>query len=234
MLFKRKKKQEERRTGIIVADNPTSAVSEQFRTIRTNIQFSMVDRDLKKLLVTSATPASGKTTTAMNLAAAFASEGTRVLVVATDMRKPTIHKIFNVQNNQGLTSLLMDSNLRVKDVAHESYVSNLSFITSGPIPPNPAELINSNRMNKIMEEMQETFDLVIFDSPPLLAVTDAQILATKVDGTIVVVPQGEVTKEELDDAADMLENVNANVLGTVMNKVNSDSDSYYYYNYTEE
>lgn len=234
MLFKRKKKQEERRTGIIVADNPTSAVSEQFRTIRTNIQFSMVDRDLKKLLVTSATPASGKTTTATNLAAAFASEGTRVLVVATDMRKPAIHKIFNVQNNQGLTNLLMDSNLRVKDVAHESYVTNLSFITSGPIPPNPAELINSNRMNKIMEEMQETFDLVIFDSPPLLAVTDAQILATKVDGTIVVVPQGEVTKEELDDAADMLENVNANVLGTVMNKVNRDSDSYYYYNYTEE
>jgi capsular exopolysaccharide synthesis family protein len=233
MLFRRKK-QDTRRAGIVVADNPTSVVSEQYRTIRTNIQFSMIDGGLETLLITSATPSSGKTTTATNLAAAFASEGIRVLVVATDMRKPTMHKIFNVQNTRGLTTLLLDSSLEVKDVARRSYVNNLYYINSGPIPPNPAELINSNRMNNLIEEMKAEFDLVIFDSPPLLAVTDAQILATKVDGTIIVIPQGEVTKDELDDAADMLKNVKANVLGTVMNKIDIESDSYYYYNYTEE
>lgn len=227
MTFNNRKEME--RTGLIIADNPFSIVSEQFRTIRTNIQFSMIDKELQTLSITSATASSGKSTIASNLAGAFAAEDTRVLVVDADMRKPTIHKIFRVQNTYGLTSILTDRNLRLSDVTRRSYVDNLDFITCGVIPPNPSELMSSKRMTELIDQMKENYDLVIFDNPPLLAVTDAQIMATKVDGTIVVVPKGEVSKDELDKAADLLDNVQANVLGTVLNKVEVDADTYYYY-----
>jgi len=227
MAFKNKREAES--SGMIVADNPFSIVSEQFRTIRTNIQFSMIDKQLQTLSITSATPSSGKTTIASNLAGAFAAEDTKVLLVDADMRKPSIHKIFGVKNLQGLTSILTDRNLRLSDVTRRSYVDNLDFITCGLIPPNPSELMGSKRMTELIDQMKENYDLVIFDNPPLLAVTDAQIMATKVDGTIVVVPKGEVTKDELDKAADLLDNVQANVLGTVLNKVEVDADTYYYY-----
>jgi capsular exopolysaccharide synthesis family protein len=228
MLFKKKENQNER-AGIIVADNPTSIVSEQFRTIRTNIQFSMIDKNIKTISVTSASPASGKTTVSSNLAGAFAAQGEKVLLVDTDMRKPSVHKVFRVQNHPGLTNLLTDRSLEIKDVVRESYAANLDFLTCGAIPPNPSELINSNRMSELIHKMEQEYDLVVFDNPPLLAVTDAQIMATKVDGTIVVVPQGEVKKTEVEEAAELLEKVNANVLGSVMNKVDRDSDTYYYY-----
>lgn len=228
MVFN-KKKEEVGRTGMIIADNPFSIVSEQIRTIRTNIQFSMIDKDLQTISITSATASSGKSTIASNLAGAFAAEDTKVLLVDADMRKPTIHKIFRVQNTQGLTNVLTDRHLRLSDVAHRSYVENLDFITCGVIPPNPSELIGSKRMEELIEQMKEEYDLVIFDNPPLLAVTDAQVMATKVDGTIVVVPKGEVSKDELEKAASLLENVKANVLGTVLNKVEVDADTYYYY-----
>ncbi|MEY8292040.1 CpsD/CapB family tyrosine-protein kinase [Carnobacteriaceae bacterium 52-44] len=227
MAFKNEREAES--SGMIVADNPFSIVSEQFRTIRTNIQFSMIDKQLQTLSITSATPSSGKTIIASNLAGAFAAEDTKVLLVDADMRKPSIHKIFGVKNLQGLTSILTDRNLRLSDVTRRSYVDNLDFITCGLIPPNPSELMGSKRMTELIDQMKENYDLVIFDNPPLLAVTDAQIMATKVDGTIVVVPKGEVTKDELDKAADLLDNVQANVLGTVLNKVEVDADTYYYY-----
>lgn len=228
MLFKKKEK-EIKRPGIIVADNPTSIVSEQFRTIRTNIQFSMIDRNVNTISVTSATPGSGKSTISANLGGAFAAQGNKVLLVDTDMRKPTVHKTFLVENHPGLTNLLTDRTLSIDSVTRQSYVPGLSYITCGIIPPNPSELLQSKRMNELIQEMKSGYDLVIFDNPPLLAVTDAQIMATKVDGTIVVVPQGEVKKNELDQAAELLEKVNANVLGAVLNKVDSDSDTYYYY-----
>ena len=229
MLFKKKNKEQTDRIGIVVSDNPTSIVSEQFRTIRTNIQFSMIDKDLKTISVTSAAPSSGKTTVASNLAGAFAASDLKVLLVDTDMRKPTVHKVFHVQNPPGLTNLLTDRTLVIEDAVRHSYVNHLDYITCVGIPPNPSELLNSKRMSELIKQMEDQYDLVIFDNPPLLAVTDAQIMATKVDGTIVVVPQGEVKKAELDQAAELLEKVNANVLGSVLNKVDADSDSYYYY-----
>lgn len=215
--------------GVIVADNPTSIVSEEFRSIRTNIQFSMVDKKIQTLLVTSAIAESGKTTVAVNLAAAFAAEGTRVLVVETDMRKPRIHKIFKSEKSQGIANLITNRDLLLEDVVQQSSIKNLSFLTCGPIPPNPSELLNSNRMTELIEEMKQQYDLVVFDSPPVLAVTDAQILSTKVDGTLFVIPEGEVKKEEVHDAAERLKKVDANVLGTIMNKVELDAEAYYYY-----
>ena len=228
MAFKNKKNENEY-SGILVADNPTSIVSEQIRTIRTNIQFSMIDKKLQTLLVTSATAQTGKTTIASNLAAAFAAEGAEILLVATDMRKPRLQKIFNLSKKMGITNLITNPSLKVEDVARRTYIENLSVITCGPIPPNPSELLSSNRMLELIEEMKEQYDLVIFDSPPLLAVTDAQILSTKVDGTIFVIPQGEVTSEEVRNASERLKNVKANVLGTVLNKVEPNADAYYYY-----
>jgi len=228
MAFKNRRINNEQ-NRIIVADNPTSIISEEIRTIRTNIQFSMVDKELKTILVTSATPESGKTTIASNIAAAFAAEGTQVLLVATDMRKPRLQKIFEASKGRGLTNLITNSGLKVENVAQKTYIENLSVLICGPIPPNPSELLNSSRMTDLIEEMKSQYDLVIFDSPPLLAVTDAQILATKVDGTIFVIPQGEVTTDEVHQASERLKKVDAKVLGTVLNKVERTADAYYYY-----
>lgn len=216
-------------TGLISANNPTSIASEQLRTIRTNIQFSMIDKKLKTISVTSAGPNSGKTIVSTNLATTFATEENRILIVDTDLRRPTIHKVFKTDNIQGLTSLITNKELQLKDLVKESFVDNLYYLTSGVLPPNPSDLLSSKRMDDIITEMKEHFDLIIFDTPPVLAVTDAQIIGSKVDGTVVVVPEGEVTKEEVKKTAELLKNVNAEVLGSVMNKVKNENDTYYYY-----
>lgn len=216
-------------TGLISANNPTSIASEQLRTIRTNIQFSMIDKKLKTISVTSAGPNSGKTIVSTNLATTFATEENRILIVDTDLRRPTIHKVFKTDNIQGLTSLITNKELQLKDLVKESFVDNLYYLTSGVLPPNPSDLLSSKRMDEIITEMKEHFDLIIFDTPPVLAVTDAQIIGSKVDGTVVVVPEGEVTKEEVKKTAELLKNVNAEVLGSVMNKVKNENDTYYYY-----
>lgn len=215
--------------GLISANNPTSIASEQFRTIRTNIQFSMIDKKLKTISVTSSVPNSGKTIFSTNLATTFATEENRILIVDTDLKRPTIHKVFKTDNIQGLTSLITNKELQLKDLVKESFVDNLYYLTSGVLPPNPSDLLSSKRMDDIITEMKEHFDLIIFDTPPVLAVTDAQIIGSKVDGTVVIVPEGEVTKEEVKKTAELLKNVNAKVLGSVMNKVKNENDTYYYY-----
>lgn len=229
MLNKKKKVETSDRPGLVVLNKPSSVVSEQFRTIRTNIQFSMVDEPLKTIVVTSAGPASGKSTVAANLAATFASDEKKVLLVDSDLRKPTVHKTFKVRNNDGLTTLLTDRNARLDNVIYRTHADGLYILTSGAIPPNPAELLASKRMEEIKQEMLSYFDLIIFDMPPLLAVTDAQVMASKTDGVLFVIPKGQANKEEVFKAKDLLDKVQANILGAVLNRVDKSDDNYYYY-----
>lgn len=229
MFNKKKVTDTAERPGLVVVNKPSSVVSEQFRTIRTNIQFSMIDETLRTIVVTSAGPTSGKSTIAANLAATFASKEKKVLLVDSDLRKPTVHKTFKVRNNDGLTTLLTDRNSHLDDVIYRTHTDGLYILTSGAIPPNPAELLASKRMEEIKQEMLDYFDMVIFDMPPLLAVTDAQVMASKTDGVLFVIPKGQASKEEVLKAKDLLEKVQANVLGAVLNRVEKSDDSYYYY-----
>lgn len=209
----------------------SSTVTEQYRTIRTNIQFAMVDRKLKTIVVTSSGPSEGKSTTSANLAVVFANTGLKVLLVDADMRKPTVHKTFQLSNGRGLSSLLSDRTLDCVNTAQTTVVENLHVLTSGPKPPNPAELLGSQRMDQIMEELKNNFDLIIFDMPPVVAVTDAQIMAAKVEGTILVVRQKVSQKAALAKAKELLDIVNSNILGVVFNGVEKGVGNGYYYSY---
>lgn len=229
MMFNKKEKFNlEATERLVVQANPKSTISEQFRTIRTNLQFSMVDHQLKTMTVTSAGPASGKSLMSANLAATFAQENQRVLLVDSDLRKPTIHKIFNLRNFKGLSTLITEDEM-FDQVIQATEVPNLFVMPSGPVPPNPSELLRSAKMDQVIDQLKGHFDMVVFDTPPVLAVTDAQIVATRTDGTLFVVPKGEVKKDQVRKSAELLKNVRANVLGFVMNKVEKNDDSYYYY-----
>lgn len=236
MVFKRKSRNNqgnERNPGLVVSGSPKSIVAEQFRTLRTNIQFSMVDEDLKTIVVTSAGAAAGKSTVSANLATSFATEEKRVLLVDSDLRKPTIHQTFRLRNSDGLTTLLMQRRAELKDMVYKTNTEGLYLITSGPLPPNPADLLSSNRMKELIEEMKDMFDLIIFDTPPVLPVTDAQVMGSQVDGAVFVIPQGKVKKEEVLKSKELLELAEVKVIGAVMNRVEKSGGSYYYY-YAEE
>lgn len=230
-MARKKDKHVRQQPGLITLALPSSAISEQFRTLRTNIQFSMVDKNLKALSIVSAAPNAGKSTVSANLAVTFASQGTRVLIADCDFRRPTVHKNFSLPNTQGMTSLLTDRTGSIEDYIQTTKMDNLSVLTSGPIPPNPAELLSSKRMMKLEKEVESMFDLVIYDTPPLLGFADAQIIAGRVDGVIFVVNHGIAMKDDVLRASESLKMVNANVLGAVYNRVpvNSSDNSYYYY-----
>lgn len=230
-MFNRKKKQTENSVnspGLASIISPKSIVAEQFRMVRTNLEFAIVDKDLKSLLITSLAPGAGKSTISANLAATFAAQGKKVLLVDTDMRKPTIHKIFKLRNNEGLSTLITTKEATVSEYVERVEFENIYILTSGATPPNPAELISSKRMEQLIEEMEQAFDLVIFDTPPVLAVADSQIMAGKVDGTLFVIRKGKDKKEQIQTAAERMSSVNANVLGAIYNRVEQNDDAYYY------
>lgn len=212
---------------ITIADK-SSPIAEQYRTIRTNIQFASADRKIQTIVVTSSGPSEGKSTTAANIAVVFANSGQRVLLVDADMRKPTIHKTFGLTNEVGLSKVL-SSNNSVLEMSRPSMVDNLSILTSGPKPPNPSELLGSTRMNQVIEEARHLYDVIIFDMPPVVTVTDAQIMASKADGTLLVVRENVTRKDALTKAKDLLEMVQAKVLGVVYNGAQNLKDQGYYY-----
>lgn len=234
MARKNKKTSKNLAGNLITLVNPSSLVSEQFKTLRTNIQFTMVDQKLKTLVITSAAPNAGKSTISANLAVTFAMQGLKVLLVECDLRRPSVHKSFHVSNIKGLTNLLTDSEARIEDNLVASEQENLSLLLSGPLPPNPAELLGSNRMSQLQAELENHFDLIIFDTPPLLGFTDGQIMAGRSDGTIFVIRHGVALKENMLKANEILKRVNANVLGAVYNFAPQSTQDMSYYDYYNE
>lgn len=216
--------------SLITYTNPKSAVAEQFRTLRTNIEFAQIDYSLKTLLVSSSIPAEGKSTISSNLAYVMSQNDKKVLIVDADLRKPTVHRTFKSKNEVGLTTLLLNKNLDVNNAIQYNRDLGIYLLSSGPIPPNPSELLSSRRMGLLMEELNRQFDLIIYDAPPVTAVADPKILASKVDGVLLVIRDGFSKKEEIFRSKSELDKVKANIIGYVLNsrKV-SDSKSYYGY-----
>lgn len=227
--------QQRKGLSLISKLRPKSVVAEQYRTIRTNIQFSMIDREVQSIVLTSSGPWEGKSTTAANLASVFTDQGKRVLLVDADLRKPSVQRTFGLSNIEGLTTLLSTPEQELSEVIQHVTGTDIHVLTSGPIPPNPSELLNSNRMNVLMKRFEEIYDIIIYDMPPVTSVTDAQIMAAKADGVVFVIRQGVSQKAAVTSAKELLEMVNANILGVVFNGVEKKIDQFYYgYGYTSE
>ncbi|GGK25546.1 tyrosine-protein kinase YwqD [Caldalkalibacillus thermarum] len=222
-----------KRRSLITLQDPKSPISEAFRTLRTNIQFASVDKELRTLMVTSSGPGEGKSIVSANLAITLAQAGKAVLLVDADMRKPTVNHTFRFLNNEGLTNVISGTATLEDVIKTDTDVEGLDVLTSGPIPPNPAELLGSKRMKALIEEAQTKYDVVLFDTPPVIAVTDAQILASQVDGVILVVSSGKTNQELAVKAKSLLETVQANIIGCVLNNRKLSGNSYYYYYYGE-
>ena len=198
---------------------PRSPAAEAFRTIRTNIEFAGLDRGLRTIVVTSSLPAEGKTVVASNLAVAFAQAGRRTVLVDSDLRRPGVHTIFGLPNEHGLTDLVRSDDVQITDVAQQTEAPNLTVITSGMIPANPAELLGSKRMEAIVERMKGYADIVIFDTPPVTVVTDAALMAAKADATIMVVQSHRASRRVVAQGLEALTKVNARIVGAVLNNV---------------
>ena len=213
---------------ITVAD-PRSPVSEAYRTLRTNLDFSSLDKPIKTMLLTSAGPEEGKSTVLANLAVATAQAGRKVVLVDGDLRRPTLHSIFNRKNDVGLTTMIVDDAAMESPPLQDTGVEGLQLVSSGPLPPNPSELLGSRRMEEIIAALLERADVVLFDAPPVVAVTDAAVLATKVDGVLLVINAGGTKRDYARAAKARLEKVNANLLGAVLNNVRFDVSLHRYY-----
>jgi capsular exopolysaccharide synthesis family protein len=209
---------------------PRSPATEAFRTLRTNLEFTSVDKPLRSILITSAVPGEGKTTVSSNLAVVFAQAGKRVMLLDADLRRPGVHRAFALPNAFGLTNLLRTDGHITENVLHRVQ-PNLRVMTTGALPPNPAELLGSQRMRQIIREALAACDVLIIDSPPLQVVTDAAVLSAEVDGTLLVVDSGRTRKGAVRQAREALNRVGANVLGVVVNRLSARSGQYYYYQY---
>lgn len=215
---------------LVVEREPRSPVSEQFRTIRTNITYSNIDNPVKSVLFTSATPSAGKSTVAANVAIAYAQAGKRTLLIDGDLRRPTTHYTFEIQNVRGLSTAIINE-LPLNEVIRESQIENLDILTSGPIPPNPSELLSSRKMELFMKMVTENYEMVIVDSPPVLAVTDSQLLSQLTDSTILVTNVADNNRDTIKKAKELMEKADANIIGLVLNnkKMDNNKNSYYYY-----
>jgi non-specific protein-tyrosine kinase len=210
---------------------PKSPGAEAYRVLRTNLQFSALDKPLATMLCTSAEPGEGKSTTVANLAFAMAQADKRVILVDADMRRPSQHKILKLPNNVGLSTALLDRGRDPAVYLQDTDTPNLRVMTTGPIPPNPAEMLNSARMHEMIELLKGEADVVLFDTPPVLAVADTSILASQVDGTLMVVWAGRTRGEMLAQATERLLSLGVTPLGVVLNKISQRKGSYYYNTY---
>jgi capsular exopolysaccharide synthesis family protein len=220
-------------TVLVTAKRARSPLSEAYRVIRTNIQFTDVDKEPRTIVVTSASPAEGKSTTVSNLANVFAESGRRVTLIDGDLRRPSLHRIFSTDRTEGdgLTKLLVSKEMLNGHGAIWKEQPNLRLIASGPLPPRPADVLGSDRMRELVEHFSHESQMVLIDSPPILAVTDATILSTICDGVILVVDPARSKRRDLNRARESIEAVGGKILGIVINRLNRRGSSYYYYYY---
>jgi capsular exopolysaccharide synthesis family protein len=212
---------------LIVHEQAKSIVAEAYRILRTNLQFAKVNGPLQTIMFTSMGPGEGKSTTVANTAIAIAQTGKRVIVIDCDLRNPALHKIFTL-SRQGLTNVLTE-NLPVAQQLQTTVVPNLRVLTSGPLPPNPSELLGSIKMIELLETLKREADYLLVDASPVLAVTDAGVLASKVDGILMVISSGMVRPALARRTKDLLVKAKGNILGVVLNRVELDREEQYYY-----
>lgn len=216
---------------IVSYNNPKSPISEAYRNIRTNIEFSNLDEDLKTIVVTSSKQNEGKSTVIANLAASFANlDNKKVLIIDGDLRNPTVHRMFGVSNVFGLTDILTGGKEFIECI-HKSKIDGLHVITGGKIPPNPSEMLASKKMRNFINDINKYYDYIFIDAPPIGIVTDAGIISSFCDGTILVVGSKESDIEAVKISKDRLDKINANILGVVLNKYEAEGSAYGYYSY---
>ena len=219
---------------IVTQHDPKSPVAEAYRSLRTNFQFATLRKASKTIMITSSLPGEGKTTTAVNFAVSMSDLGKRVVIVDTDLRRPNVHRALRMQRGPGLADVLQEK-ANLADVILPTQSENLWMISSGRVPPNPSELINSETMAQVMRELKKTFDVVVCDAPSTLVVTDPVILATHVDSIILVVSANRTRRETVLRAKKIIETANPRIAGAVLNglKITSRHHHYYYYYYDE-
>jgi capsular exopolysaccharide synthesis family protein len=215
---------------LVALHSPKSTASEAYRGIRTGILFSSAEKQPQALLISSAAPQEGKTSTALNLAVSMAQAGGKTILLDCDMRKPSLHKILGYPRDKGMSSILV-GNCELRDAVITTQVPNLDIIPCGPIPPNPSEILGSPKMSKLIEFLRKSYSKIIIDSPPITAVTDAVVLGRLVDGTVLVIRAGDTPREIVKNGLSQLKGVNSPVLGAILNGVDMDRDGYYYYQY---
>jgi non-specific protein-tyrosine kinase len=219
----------EKQSELITISEPRSPISEAYRTLRTNLDFASLDQALKTLVVTSAGVGEGKSTTLANLGVVSAQTGRKVVLVDADLRRPSLHKVFGLGNETGLTTAMMDESSLASPPLQETGIEGLLVLTSGPLPPNPADLVGSRRMEEVIGALASEADQVFFDAPPVVAVTDAAVLATKVDGVLLVISAGKTRRQQAHAAVQRLEQINARLVGTVLTNMQMGAGTQGYY-----
>lgn len=226
-MWKKKKDASKISRQLFNYNNPRSYVAEQFRSLRTNIKFSSIDKNIRSIIITSAEPAEGKSTIAANLAIVFAQDGKKVLLIDADMRKPTMHYTFQIKNIRGLSNVLSQQTkfeAAVKQIA----VDGVDLLTCGTLPPNPAELLGAKSLESFIAHAYEVYDLLIFDAPPILSFADGSLLANKCDAALLVVNSGKTEREKAIKAKELIESSNCRLLGAVLNNYSIATDNAYY------
>jgi capsular exopolysaccharide synthesis family protein len=215
---------------VVALNEPKSIISESLKGVRTALLFSSAEQAPTTILITSAGAKEGKTFCAANLAITMAQSGSKVVILDCDMRRPRLHRIFNAKREVGMSNFLVGTGA-LKDALIPTPVENLDFIPVGPIPPNPSEILGSNKMTALIEALKKKYDRIIIDSPPTSAVTDASILSSKADGVVLVIRAGDTPRNLVQTGLSRLNSVNAHILGAVLNGVKAERDGYYYYQY---